>query len=347
VNPFEQLRADDTVPAQPDPAFAARLRRAVEAALAPDLELPVRAPHTTETGDDTMPASETIMSTTDRGTTGRGTTGTGTGTPAVQVLTPYLAVHDAAAAIDWYADALGATEHVRYVGDDGRIGHAEIEVRGARIFLSDAYPEIGVVAARDQEGSSMSLHLEVDDVDTLHHRAVERGAGSEREPADQSHGARSATIVDPFGHRWMLSQQIAAPTLEEIDAATEGFTVVAAGAAAGPSGDRPIQLGYYTIHTDDVPTAAAFYSKLFGWNVDPATGHVDNCDLPFGFESQYPEGGYHLWMKVDDPEPVLARLAELGGTVVADVEYASGRGIECRDNQGNRFDLHKPAPGYE
>jgi len=337
VNPFEQLRMDDTLPARPDPAFAARLRRTVEAALAPDLELPARTAyaHTPHTGDDAMSQTDTTEATT-----------TGTAAPAAQVLTPYLAVHDATAAIDWYADALGASEQVRYVGDDGRIGHAELAVGGARIFLSDAYPDIGVVAATAHEGSSVSLHLEVADVDALHARSVERGATSERAPADQAHGARSATIIDPYGHRWMLSQQIASPTLEEIDAATPGFTVTGAPAAAGRA-SRPIQLGYYTIHTDDIATAAAFYSRLFGWSVDPESGHVDNCDLPFGFENQYPEGGYHLWMTVDDPEPLLARLAELGGTVVADVEYASGRGIECRDDQGHRFDLHQPAPGYE
>ena len=49
-------------------------------------------------------------------------------------LTPYLAVRDARAAIAWYGEALGA----RLVGetvvmDDDRIGHAEIDVGGARV----------------------------------------------------------------------------------------------------------------------------------------------------------------------------------------------------------------------
>jgi uncharacterized glyoxalase superfamily protein PhnB len=267
-------------------------------------------------------------------------------TGAMQRLTPYLAVQDAAAAIDWYRDSLGATEVMRYVGDDGRVGHAEIEVQGARLFLSDAYPEIGVIAAADHEGSSVALYLEVDQVDDAYARAVAGGATSRSEPTDQPHGARSATIIDPFGHRWMLNQQVATPTVDEIDAATPGFSVSGAG-LRGASPQRPIQLGYFTIHTDDIAAAASFYSKLFGWSVDPATGHVDNCDLPFGFEDQYSEGDYRLWLTVRDPEPVLARLAELGGTVVTDEEYPSGRGIECRDDQGRRFDLHQPAPGYE
>lgn len=336
MNPLERLRIDDTVPARPDPAFATRLRRAVEAALTPDIE-PTPRKVTTTMSDTTT-------------TTTRTTAGTATGTttstaPARQLLTPYLAVSDGAAAIEWYRTALGAVEVMRFTGDDGRVGHAEITVHGARLFLSDAYPEIGVVAATSHDGSSVALHLDVDDVDALYADAIGAGATSDREPADQPHGARSATIIDPFGHRWMLSQEVASPSVEEIDAATPGFTVSAADTT--PPSERPVQLGYYTIHTDDVAAAARFYSILFGWNVDPESGHVDNCDLPFGFESQYSEGGYHLWMTVDDPEPLLTRLAELGGTVVDDAEHPSGRAIECRDDQGNRFDLHKPAPGYE
>jgi uncharacterized glyoxalase superfamily protein PhnB len=48
-------------------------------------------------------------------------------------LTPYLAVADARAAIDWYAAALGAVvTYEPIVMPDGRIGHVELEVAGAR-----------------------------------------------------------------------------------------------------------------------------------------------------------------------------------------------------------------------
>ena len=154
-------------------------------------------------------------------------------TANTQILVPYLAVSDAAAALDWYTTALDGTETVRYVGDDGRIGHAEMIIHGARIMLSDAYPEIGVVAADSYEGSSCALHLEVTDVDAVHASVVEHGGVAERDPADQPHGSRMSTVVDPFGHRWMLSQTIATPTAAEIDAAMSGFTIVEA--ASGPA----------------------------------------------------------------------------------------------------------------
>lgn len=330
MNPFEQLR--DTPPdaneptGGPDARFTSRLRTQIEAALSPVVELPAR--RTTE--------SETAMSNTE--TTANPATTT-------QVITPYISVSDGAAAIDWYTSALGAVETMRYTGDDGRVGHAEIQVSGARIYLSDAYPEIGVVAADSYEGSSCALHIEVADVDTLHAAAVEQGAVSQSDPADQPHGSRTATIVDPYGHRWMLNQTLSSPTPAEIDAATPGFTVESnAPAASAPA--RPIQLEYFTIHTDDVSTAAAFYSQLFGWNVDPESGHVDNCDLPFGFESGYSDRT-NLWMGASDPDAVIAKVLELGGTVVSDNDYDSGRSVEFRDDQGNRFDIHEPQDSYD
>ena len=93
-------------------------------------------------------------------------------------------------------------------------------------MLSDAYPEIGVVAANSSEGSSCSLHVEVPDCDAAHDRALSNGATSMAAPTDQPHGARSATILDPFGHRWMLSQPVRVMSYAEIDEQYDGFDVV-------------------------------------------------------------------------------------------------------------------------
>ena len=120
-------------------------------------------------------------------------------------LTPYLAAADARAALKWYATHLGA----ELVGEplempDGRIGHAEMRVRGARVFLSDAYPELAVVAP-DPAGVPVTLHLEVEDVDGLVGRLGDAGAVVDREPGDTPAG-RIAVVRDPFGHRWMLNR---------------------------------------------------------------------------------------------------------------------------------------------
>ena len=118
-------------------------------------------------------------------------------------LIPYLAVRDARAAMDWYADALGArVVGDPYVMDDNRIGHAELDVSGAPLYLADEHPELGLTAP-DEGRISVTLHLSVPDVDAAVARAETVGATVERPPTDAPYG-RTAVIVDPYGHRWML-----------------------------------------------------------------------------------------------------------------------------------------------
>jgi uncharacterized glyoxalase superfamily protein PhnB len=87
---------------------------------------------------------------------------------------------------------------------DGRIGHVELEVDGARWMMSDAHPEIQHVAPAP-EGSPVTLHLTVDDVDGLVDAAVAAGATLDRGPEDAGPG-RVAVLRDPFGHRWFLNR---------------------------------------------------------------------------------------------------------------------------------------------
>ena len=55
---------------------------------------------------------------------------------------PHLIVNDAAAALEFYKQALGATETMRMPAQDGkRLLHAEMEVNGAKIFMCDFFPE--------------------------------------------------------------------------------------------------------------------------------------------------------------------------------------------------------------
>lgn len=127
-----------------------------------------------------------------------------TPTPApapAPAITPYLAVADARRALDWYAEAFGARPRGEpIVMPDGRIGHAEIEIGGARVMVSDAHPEIGVVAPEPGRGTSVTLHVEVADVDAATVQAVDAGATLDRSPADNPYG-RSAVLRDPFDRR--------------------------------------------------------------------------------------------------------------------------------------------------
>ncbi len=120
-------------------------------------------------------------------------------------LTPYLCVHDAARAIEFYTQAFGAIETLRLDAPNHRIGHAELRIGEARLFLADEFPEIDVLSPRTLGGSPVLLHLTVPDVDAWFDRALSAGATVLRPVADQGHGHRNGKLTDPFGHNWMLS----------------------------------------------------------------------------------------------------------------------------------------------
>jgi PhnB protein len=124
-------------------------------------------------------------------------------------LTPYLCVADARAAIEWYADVLGA-EVVRDPIEmpDGRVGHVELAVAGARWMLADEFPEAGVAAPDPARGAAVTLHLAVDDVDALATRIVAAGITFDRGPEDSPPAGRVAVFRDPFGHRWFLNTPV-------------------------------------------------------------------------------------------------------------------------------------------
>ena len=130
-------------------------------------------------------------------------------------VTPYLVLDGAGAALDWYARALGATEIMRMPMGD-RIGHAEIRIGDSVVMLSDEWPDMNLLGPKARGGVTASLMIYVPDVDAAFARAIEAGATEERPVADQFYGDRSGTLVDPFGHRWMISTHVEDVTPEAI-----------------------------------------------------------------------------------------------------------------------------------
>lgn len=302
-DPLNVLRGGDLSVA-PDPSFAARLRSRLEAAA----DLFERQPERT-----------------------RGVSMSGTGTVLADLAAPptpraaaipYLAVADARRALAWYADAWGADvlgEPI--VMADGRIGHAELQISGGVFYLADEYPELGLKAPAGQ-AVSVSLMLAVADVDYALRRAHDLGAEVQREPYD-AHGARNATIVDPFGHRWMLTGPVAG--------------------AAVPI--RHGDAGYVAVWTPDAERAAAFYAEVLGWQYEPATGRVRKPGLRIGFSSNPGEPTLMCCYAVDDLAAARAAVTDVGGTVGDVEEYDFGTVLAAVDPQGRRFGVFVPAAG--
>ena len=128
-------------------------------------------------------------------------------TEAAMTVTPYLTVGDAAAAIDFYVEVLGAVEDHRLIDGD-RIGHAEVIIGNSRVALADEYPEYDIVGPATLGGSPIALMVLVPDVDATYARAIAAGATEVRAPSDQFHGHRNGQFRDPWGHRWTVSTPI-------------------------------------------------------------------------------------------------------------------------------------------
>lgn len=131
---------------------------------------------------------------------------------AIKEVFIYLRVKDAPAAIEFYGRAFGAREKFRLVEPGtGRVGHAELDFGATTVMVSEEYPELNILGPKSVGGCSASVHLHVDDADATVARAVAAGAKVVRKLADHFYGERSGTVVDPFGHEWMLGH-----SLEEI-----------------------------------------------------------------------------------------------------------------------------------
>jgi len=253
-----------------------------------------------------------------------------------QTITPYLCVHDAEAAHEWYRTYFGAAVS-NVIPWEGHIGHSELEFGGAVFYLSDEAPSLGVLSPRTLgEGSSTSFVVLVAAVDEFIDRAVSGGAVLER-PIQEAHGSRNGWLKDPFGHRW----NIGTPLVDRAQAATRR---------------RPAEPYYLTVSTGDVEKAAAFYGAVLDWEfADPHNGgrHVTNTKQPIGVRptenqfSQTEPGEIQMWWIVRDFDDAVDRVRAAGGTVVTINHYDSGREAQCEDDQGTLFRLSEPAPGYE
>ena len=328
---FDALRQPEA-PVAPDPGFAARLRGRLEVLLDPNPP------------GGTMTVTEPVL------------------TAAGQRLRPYLVAGGtgADAALAFYVEVFGA----RLVGDvirddaDGRVGHSEIDIDGSGMYVSDAYPEYGVLAPDTVVG--VALHLEVSDADDTVARAEAAGATVLQPVEDRFYGARSGRILDPFGHQWQVLTPTGAPM--DVDAMeADGYhldtvdlgerapvdapptrTDIAAARADAPS------VGYFTVDAPDPDAANAFFGALLGWRThESGQGfHIENVSPPGGIDGSATEPGVTLYLRVDDALALGQRVRELGGTVVSEELHPSGGSVTCRDPQGVPFVLWQPAPGY-
>ena len=147
-------------------------------------------------------------------------------TTTIPPITPYLAVADAAAAIEFYKKAFGAVQdgEAHIMPGTNKIMHARLIINGGLIMIADDFSaEMGVPCNTPPAlgGSPVTLALDLEDVRPFWDRAVAAGGVVTMPLADMFWGARYGQMTDPFGHKWSMSQTLKQLTDDEMKASAE------------------------------------------------------------------------------------------------------------------------------
>ncbi len=138
-------------------------------------------------------------------------------------ITPALTIKGANEAIEYYKKVFGAKVRRIFHGPDGKtVVHAELEIGNSRLMLSDEFPEMHVFSPKSPGGgTSVGLYMFVDNVDEVFNKAISAGATVTMPLMDAFWGDRSGSIIDPFGHNWMLATHKKDLSDEELEKASK------------------------------------------------------------------------------------------------------------------------------
>jgi PhnB protein len=147
-------------------------------------------------------------------------------TAPVPPLTPYLVVSNAAAAVEFYRKAFGATQdgEAHIMPGTNKIMHVRLLINGSLVMLADDFSEKMGSTCQTPEalgGSPITLALNLSDVQSFWDRAVAGGVTVTMPLADMFWGDRYGQVTDPFGHKWSMSQTIADLTDAQMQSAAE------------------------------------------------------------------------------------------------------------------------------
>jgi uncharacterized glyoxalase superfamily protein PhnB len=149
----------------------------------------------------------------------------------MHVLSPHLVCAGAAAAIDFYQAAFGATELIRLATPNGKLMHACLSINGSSVMLVDENPDCGMLSPKSLNGSPVTIHLIVSNADAVAQRAVDAGATLKMPVQDMFWGDRYGVLEDPFGHIWSVATPQRQPmAAEELAAAARQAFCSSAGA---------------------------------------------------------------------------------------------------------------------
>ena len=121
---------------------------------------------------------------------------------------PQLHIKSGVHNIDFYKNGLGAIELRRWSNDDDSVHVAELSIDGALFHLHEENPQKGFFEPTRNNGVTAIIGIFVSDVDAMMSKAIKAGATEMNPAKDYEYGYRQGELKDPFGHHWLIQQEI-------------------------------------------------------------------------------------------------------------------------------------------
>jgi predicted enzyme related to lactoylglutathione lyase len=267
-------------------------------------------------------------------------------TVPTDVLIPHVVYDDVEEAIEWLGRTFGFEEHFRY-GEP--VSGAQLHLGKAWIMLSQLREGRGIPAKLGAWTQSMTVFL--DDVEGHYGRAQAAGAKIVEQPHETGYGEFQYAAEDLAGHLWIFSRHA-----KDLSPSDWGATIAKKTATSRLELMPRPRVCYLEIPAVDAHASAAFYEKVFGWNIrhrdtarpsfDDANGSVSGAWV-VGRKSAG-QGGLLAYVWVDGIDAVLKAIAASGGTVAEGVHHEEPGSASWiarfRDPAGNLMGLYQEAP---
>jgi PhnB protein len=121
---------------------------------------------------------------------------------------PRLIVPQVDEAVAYYREVLDAEETFRFTEPSGAVPHCEMRIGDSRLSLAEANDEYRLYSPERLGGSPLLLTVVVPDAKALGAVMTEAGGTVVVPIEDRGYGRCEGRVRDPFGHLWVVSQDL-------------------------------------------------------------------------------------------------------------------------------------------